>query len=248
MDENTIEKIINSKVVEKAYDNGLSSPLVEVSKIGVDVVKSARLILAPLQLAATFQDRFEIFLSNLNKRVPEDKAVQVPAELSSVCLDKMRYLNNENPLWQMFEELLIKASHGETQELVHPSFGLIISQLAPDEAVILYELSLVESFEVEDTLDLNREKNRFENRKVLRTTIPVEKLINPESMGIYYSHLESLSLVTWPLLDEKPIWDRDENDPNKVQLGTKRKSKLLLTEFGQLFAKASIPEQGFKYS
>ena len=184
MDENTIEKIINSKVVEKAYDNGLSSPLVEVSKIGVDVVKSARLILAPLQLAATFQDRFEIFLSNLNKRVPEDKAVQVPAELSSVCLDKMRYLNNENPLWQMFEELLIKASHGETQELVHPSFGLIISQLAPDEAVILYELSLVESFEVEDTLDLNREKNRFENRKVLRTTIPVEKLINPESMGI----------------------------------------------------------------
>lgn len=248
MDENTIEKVINSKVVEKAYNEGLSSPLIEISKIGVDLVKSARLIFAPLQLAATFQDRFEIFLSNLSKRVPEDKAVQIPAELSSICLDKMQYLENENPLWQMFEELLIKASHGETQELVHPSFGSIISQLAPDEAVMLYELSLVESFEFEDTLDLNNEKNRFENRQVLRTTFPIGKLVNPEAMGIYYSHLESLSLVTWPLLDEKPIWDRNENERNKVQLGTKRKSKLLLTEFGQLFVKASIPENGFNNS
>lgn len=39
-----VEKISNSKVIEKIYDDGLSSPVVEVSKIGTDFVKSARLI------------------------------------------------------------------------------------------------------------------------------------------------------------------------------------------------------------
>lgn len=55
-----IDKITNSKIVEKVYDDAISTPMIEVSKIGVDLIKSARLILSPLQLAATLQDRFEI--------------------------------------------------------------------------------------------------------------------------------------------------------------------------------------------
>ena len=245
MDEKTIEKVVNSKILEKAYDDTLSSPLVEISKIGVDVVKMARLILAPLQIAATFQDRFEIFLQEQRKRVPEDKTVQIPAGLSSVCLERMKYLETDNPLWKLFQELLINASSGETLSLVHPSFGIIISQLAPDEAVILYELSQVENFDIEDTLDLNHEKKVFENRKFLKTSIPFEKLSIPDSLEIYYSHLESLSLVSWPLINEKPIWDRDENESDRIQKGINRKSKIVLTDFGRLFVKACIPKNGF---
>ena len=249
MNEEIIEKIVNSKVAEKAYDDGISSPLVEISKVSVDVVKTARLLLAPLQLAATFQDRFEVFLANLNKRVPEDKMVQIPAELSSVCFDKMRYLDSNNPLWEMFEELLIKASNNESQPLVHPCFGTLISQLAPDEAVILHELKWVDSFDIEDRLELNHEENTFDNRVILNSTIPNDKLVSPDSIGIYYSHLESLSLVSWPIIDQTPIWDDTvENEIERVQLGTKRQSKLVLTEFGELFVKACIPECGFTRS
>lgn len=234
-----IEKIANSKLAEKIYDDGLSSPVLEISKFGVDVVKTARLILAPLQIAASFQDRFETFLNNLNKRVPENNLVQPPAELTSSCIEKMRYIDSNSPLWVMFEELLIKASDKNSISIVHPSFGQIIGQLSPDEAFMVYELSK-NDFEVIDTLDLNRRANRFENRKILNSTIPTEKLAVSEAVEIYYSHLDSLSLVTWPVINQVAIMS------GSTQTGTKRTSKMQLTEFGRLFAKACIPENGFQ--
>jgi hypothetical protein len=54
-----IEKLLPAKVVEKAYDHLASPPAKEVSKIAVDLVKTARLLLAPFQLTAAFPDRFE---------------------------------------------------------------------------------------------------------------------------------------------------------------------------------------------
>lgn len=245
MDEKSVEKIINSKVVEKVYDDTLSSPLSEVSKIGVDLAKTARLVLAPLQLAATFQDRFELFLQELNRRVEPENQLQIPAQVSSVCVNNMKHLETTNPLWKMFSELLIKAADREQQAVVHPCFATIISQLAPDEAVFLYELSKVEHYDIEDSLELNLALNRFENRQTIKSNIPNEKLVNPEALTIYYSHLSSLSLVSWPLLAEEPVWD-DGDTNNRKQLGTKRKSKILLTEFGHLFVKACIPEQGLQ--
>jgi hypothetical protein len=218
--------------------------MVEVSKFGVDVVKSARLLLAPLQLAASFQDRLEIYFKNLNARVSEESMVQVPAELSSVCLDKMKYIDCENPLWLLFEELLINASSSETQSLVHPSFATIISQLSPDEAILLYELSLGD-FDIEYEMDLDRETHKFNNRRDVLNTTPLKLLVSPESFNIYYSHLNSLSLVTWPKIDEKPINDKDHPDPHNKQVGTWCKSKITLTEFGGLFVKAVIPKNGF---
>src|SRR5947208_2257652 len=52
-----IEKLLPVKVVENLYDDVASAPAKEVSKVAVDLVKTARLFLAPIQLAAAFQDR-----------------------------------------------------------------------------------------------------------------------------------------------------------------------------------------------
>lgn len=234
-----VEKLSNSKVVEKIYDDGLSSPVVEISKIGTDLVKSARLILAPLQIAAAFQDRFEIFLKNLNNRVEAERQIQPPAELTSVCIERMKYIDLDNPLWEMFEELLIKAMSKETISQVHPSFGQIIGQLSPDEAFLIYELSKGE-FLVTDQMDLDHKANRFMNHRVLSSTIPKAKLANPEAFDIYYSHLESLSLISWPVTNEVPVHSGGQ------QTGTKRNSKIHLTKFGELFVAACIPESGFR--
>ncbi len=53
-----IEKLLLAKVIDRAYDDVASIPAREASKIAVDLVKTARLLLAPIQLAAAFQDRF----------------------------------------------------------------------------------------------------------------------------------------------------------------------------------------------
>jgi hypothetical protein len=59
-------------------------------------------------------------------------------------------------------------------------------------------------------------------------------------MQFYYGHLESLSLVTWPVTSQNPVMQ------GSIQLGVTRQSKIQPTEFGRAFMGACIPESGFE--
>jgi hypothetical protein len=133
-----IEKLLPAKVIEKVYDDIGSATAKEMSKIAVDLVKTARLFLAPIQLAAAFQDRFERFVARVRNRIPEERQRQAPAEVVGPAVEHMRYLDEDSPLWQMFEELLVSSVDIEALAKVHPSFAHLIEQLSRDEAVILY--------------------------------------------------------------------------------------------------------------
>jgi hypothetical protein len=151
----------------------------------------------------------------------------------------MKYLPEDDVVVQLFEELLARSIDSERVVEAHPSFVHIVSQLSRDEAVILFELSKRE-FEVVDVLDLDKRNNRFINRRVESSSLPVDVLFRPESIELYYSHLESLSLVQWPIVDQKAI------PASGTQTGLRRTSRMNLTEFGRLFAKACVPEEGFR--
>jgi hypothetical protein len=58
---------------------------------------------------------------------------------------------------------------------------------------------------------------------------------------MYYSHLESLNLVKWPVIKEDII-----KDESNFQTGIRRYSKMYLTDFGKYFVKAYVPESGFR--
>ena len=90
-------------------------------------------------------------------------------------------------------------------------------------------------------MDLDHEKKRSFNRKIEKTTIPVDKLLFPNKAEMYYSHLDSLSLVKWPVTKEDYL-----RDDKEVQTGIRRYSKMHLTEFGRFFVNACIPEGGFR--
>ena len=84
---------------------------------------------------------------------------------------------------------------------------------------------------------LDHERNRFANLKIEKKhTIPVDKLLFSNKVNMYYSHLEPLSLVSWPIIKQDPIRDGDH------QIGVRRYSKMNLTEFGNFFVDACIPE------
>jgi len=234
-----IEKLLPAKVIEKVYDDVASAPAKEASKIAVDLVKTARLFLAPIQIAATFQDRFERLLERVRNRVPEQRQIQAPAEVVGPAVEQMRYLEESSPLWQMFEELLTSSVDAEAVAKVHPSFTHLIAQISRDEAMILYRLRSIE-FKIVDVLDLNKKEQRFENRKVEESTIPTSELIQPDQLGLSYSHLYFLSLVEWPVHKQDPILD----DQGR-QTGVRRYSTMRLTEFGKLFVSACVPNEGF---
>jgi hypothetical protein len=236
-----IKQLLPAPVVEKAYDDLASQPAKEGSKVAVDLVKTARLLLAPFQLAAAFQDRFERrVVERIRTGVPEDRRIQAPAEIVGPAIQNMQYLDDDNPLWQMYEELLMASVDSEAVSKVHPSFVYLISQLSRDEAMILYRLRAGE-FEVIDTLDLNQEENRFENRVVEESSIPSTDLWQPDQVELYYSHLSSMSLVEWPVHTQDPVYDAEG-----VQTGIRRHSTMRLTEFGGLFVSACIPDGGFR--
>ena len=239
-EEELLKTLLPEKVLESAYQDMASSPAKEAGKLFSDIVKTARLFLAPLQVAAAFQDRFERIIQRISDRVPEERRIEAPAEVIGPALEQMRYLQEDNPLWSMFEELLSRSVDTIEINSIHPSFAHIIKQLSRDEAVILYLLKDVD-FEVVDVLDLNSQEKRFENRRIEKSNLPTDALLLPQELELYYFHLESLNLVSWPVYKQDPIFNEQG-----VQIGVRRQSRMLLTEFGRLFVNACIPGKGFK--
>jgi hypothetical protein len=226
-------------VADKVYDDAISPLAKELGKIGGDVGKTARLLLAPLQLAATLQKRLDGFLERAAKRVPEDRRIEPPPEVLGPALEHMKWLQEGTPLWRMFEEVLFRSIDRNHIDEVHPAYVQIIGSLARDEALLLYRLRKG-SFEVIDTMDLNKAANKFENRKIEKNTIPVKELYVPDKIEQMYAHLESLGLIRWPVDKQDPIYKDGQ------QVGIRRFSKIELTDWGSGFVAACIPDAGFE--
>lgn len=227
-------KLVPKETIAKIYEDGLSGPAKEIGKLGTDVVKTARLLLAPLQYAAAYQDRLARTCERISKRVPEERRVEAPLEIAGPVLENMRYVHEGSELWDLYEEVLTKAVDSEAQKTLHPSFAHIISLLSRDEAWILFRLR-DKSFAVVDHLDLDRAQNKFMNRLVETSELPKGELYLPELIELSYSHLESLNLATWPVEKQEATFPAE----GAPQTGVRRQSRMMLTEFGKLFVAAA---------
>jgi Abortive infection alpha len=231
--------LVPKDLLQKVYDDALSGTAKQVGKLSEDTIKTARLLLAPLQFGAALQDRFEGMFQRIASRVPDDRRIKPPAEIVGPTLEMIRYISDDGPLWGMFEEVLTKSCDREGHETVHPAFPQIISQLSRDEAWMLYRLR-DHDFNVVDTLDFDRASNRFSNRIVKSSELPSQELYQPSQIELYFAHLNTLGLVEWPVGDQIAIME------GGVQVGITRHSTMRLTEFGKLFVAACTPPVGFE--
>ena len=234
-----IEKILDSKTVEKAYDDALSKPAKQIGLLLEDVFKTVRLLSLPLRLTSAIQDKLDNTIERVSNKVPLERQIRPPLQIIGPIYENIKYLDDNSILYELFEELLARSIDSERIEEAHPSFIYIIAQLSHDEAIILFQLKYCD-FDVVDTLDLDPDKNRFMNLKIENATIPKDLLLFPTKFNMYCSHLESLNLVSWPVIDQEPIMDGDR------QIGVRRYSKIHLTEFGRFFVNACVPEKGFR--
>jgi hypothetical protein len=84
--------------IEQAYRDVAQGPAKEVGKVLTDVIKTGRLILAPLQILAAFQDRFERYAKRIADKVPEDRRIEVRPMISGPVLELLRYVDEGEPL------------------------------------------------------------------------------------------------------------------------------------------------------
>jgi hypothetical protein len=236
--------ILGADTVKKVYEDGLSESVQETGKISTDFIKATRLFTAPIQYLGAYQDRLTKHLNKVREGVPEERQIEAPTSLSGPIMDRLKYLEDDNYLTDLYVSLLQRAIDKERINEAHPAFFHIIEQLSPDEAFLLFKISQ-EPIDYEYTLDLivnENGKSRFENVNVIKDTTPKEHIVFIEHFDMYISHLESLNLLKWTVVSEEPIWENEENLNSRKQNGTYRKTKIYLTKFGDLFVKACIPK------
>jgi hypothetical protein len=234
-----IGEALNSKTVEKAYDDAASKPALQLGNFMEDVFKTARLLAFPLQITAAIQDKLDRTLERVIDKVPLEKRINPQLQIVGPIYENIKYMDDSGVLYELFEELLARSIDSERIAEAHPSFIHVISQLSHDEAILLHELK-ENDFEIVDTLDFDQDKVLWLNQKIENNTIPKDKLIFPNNYEMDIHHLDSLGLVKWPVIKQDPILDGPR------QIGTRRNSKIHLTEFGKFFVKACVPEGGFR--
>ena len=202
------------------------------------VVKATRFILAPLEYLAAHHDRWERYLEKISNNVNEEDMVEGHPQIVIPALEGLSYAEEDTIIAELFINLLSKAIDRNKLDLAHPAFPKIIHQLSSDEAVVLFYLKR-RPYKVRQKLDFNHSNHLFYNSQVVSEEFPLSKLMYPQHIWLYNDHLNSLNLAgSWQIGEQEYIHDQD----SKEQIGVYKNSERRLTDFGQLFVKACVPD------
>ena len=221
-----VEKVVNSEVAKRAYEDALSGPATEVGRLAQDLMKTFRLFLAPIQLLASSQDRLGRWLEEIRLAVPADRQVQAPPEVAGPALLNLRFLDDTNVLKDLYLNLLKCSIDRRTQQDTHPGFVKVIEHLSSDDARLLYWLSQLPA--IEEKLD---EHNPAPLSVALKKHVPQVHEWTEKKIGASVDLLKGQSILNCQ------IWvvaDFDEPFYKQVSLE--------LTEYGKCFVRICIPD------
>lgn len=222
--------------VEKIYDDLASPATKEIGSAVRSAVKASRFLLAPIDYLAAQHDRWENFLKRVSDQVPKERLVDAHPQIAGKAIEGLKYLEQESILAELFVNLLARAIDKDRVSEAHPAFASIISQISPDEAFILFTLSK-KQYRLVEYASYDTQTNTFGTRVEKLQEFPVAKLAYPQNYQMYASHLHSLNLAG--------IFQRGNQEAVLMggrQIGTNIISYAQLTSFGELFAKACMPE------
>ncbi|QDU05414.1 hypothetical protein V6x_51510 [Gimesia chilikensis] len=226
-------KLANSKLVNQIYEDGFADATEEAGKALTDLTKTFRLFTAPIQLLATAQDRLAAYCERVRSEVPEERQIEASPSVATPILLELRYMEVENPITEMYLNLLKCAVDRDRVGDAHPAFVKIIGQLSPDEAMILHHLK-------SNKIEL------VEYRKELRDPLvhavdgsdyPDPVLAKSPQLSMFLEHLEFLNLVLYKVGEPMILGDLP------LIAGFRQfKASAVLTQFGRLFVSACEPD------
>ena len=186
-----IGNILDSKTVQKAYDDDMSKPMREVGDGLTDIVKTARLLAFPFIFTAASYDRLKLWADEIANRVPKQRQVPVPSHIAGPAIRNLVFIEDDNILKELYLNLLTAAADKDQRNKAHPAFVNIIEQLSPDEAIILFEMQPQFYFATK----VSPPYNRYLGASCGSTSEPLDKLKHSDQYEMYCDHLESLNLV-----------------------------------------------------
>ena len=233
-----IANILGAETVKKIYEDAASPAVQEAGKMAADVVKTLRLFTAPIQLAASYQDRLARYFEKVRNAVPEERQIAAPASISGPIIDRLKYVEDDSYLAGLYLNLLTRSIDKERINEAHPAFLSVIEQLSPDEAFLIHNIgqrAIILRFKWE----YNKIKKSFYGKTWLDNPLPVHELIFPDNYDMYISHLVSLNILN-SHLEEQLMAKADGETTGKIV-----EQQINLNDFGRLFFKACVPPEGF---
>jgi hypothetical protein len=209
----------------------------EVGSALGNAVRVARLLLAPIDYLAAQSGRWHRYLERVAANVPDDRRIEAAPQVAGPVLEGLRYVDEGSILAELFVNLLSRAIDRDRVSEAHPAFAAIISQLSPDEAIVIWHLHQKE-YSLRQSSSFDRDRQVFYQRITIANEFPVSDLAFPQNFFLYIDHLHSLNLAG--------AWQQGNQTPthvNGVQSGVLIDSVTKLTLFGKMFATACVPEK-----
>ena len=144
----SLVKLADSKLVVKAYDDLLADAMRVGGHTLADTVKAFRLFTAPIQLLAVAQDRLAAFCDRVRAKVPEDRQQEAAPSIALPILMDLRFMEDDNPLTELYLNLLARAIDKKRCNEAHPAFVKIIEQMSSDEAMVMWQFSKRDSWPI----------------------------------------------------------------------------------------------------
>jgi hypothetical protein len=210
----------------------------EVGEALGNAAKVARFVLAPIDYLAAQHQRWKRYLERVAEKVPEERRIEAHPQLAGPVFAGLQYVEETGINAELFLNLLARAIDRERVSEAHPAFAQLISQLSPDEALILFHLKK-RTYAFHPHAVYRSDSNTFEGRTTTRNEFPVNELVFPGNFGLYMDHLHSLNLAG--------IW-QDGNQESIMggtpprQTGVNIKNLITLESFGRMFAQACVPD------
>ncbi|HWF62559.1 MAG TPA: DUF4393 domain-containing protein [Nitrospira sp.] len=234
-----LDELDKTLPIKDLYDDLAKPTTREVGSALGNIAKVVRFVLAPIDFLAAKHERWQRYLERVGQQVPDDKFIEAHPQLAGPVLEGLRYVREDGLIAELFINLLARAIDRDRVSEAHPAFASIISQLSPDEALILYNLKKGR-YELRQKATFDPQTSLFSQREVVTNNFPSDILAFPGNLFLYLDHLHSLNLAgVWQLGNQEIIY---EGEP-KQQIGVLINSVMALTPFGELFVRACVPDE-----
>ena len=136
-----------------------------------NIVKVARFLLAPIDYLAAQHGRWQRYLERVGQKVSEESRIEAHPQLAGPVLEGLRYLKEDDLIAELYINLLARAIDRDRVAEAHPAFASIITQLSPDEALILYYLKK-RRYALRQRAALDPQTRLFSQREVATNEFP----------------------------------------------------------------------------
>lgn len=178
---------------------------------------------------------------------PQENIITPPIEIAGPTIEALRYTDENSGVRELYANLLATSMNKETAYKAHPAYVGIITNLTPDEALILKSFVTESAFAYID-IRSKYPNGSFELRYSCFCSFHNNSNINTDLIATYIDNLCRLGLLIKQIdltLDDKKLYESLIEDPLLSPLKkriidsgntvTYKKSYLQLTAFGKQF-------------